>query len=1756
MKNNTLVVCGGTGAHVALALVRLHTLGQPLGFFRDADGKPLAFPTVYLVDQDSGDGDREATAGQLTRRLVASHPGRHDWRAAIGRSDPREPKIVTPLPVDRGRTWFDPPFDTLGQRFADSPYLDLLTSQAQRDIRYSHGMMGSPAVGSLLFRLKEFDTKSSGGGTNHDGTYHELLSTRGRVAVVGSGVGGTGASVAPTLAQRFADDDDDVMAVMVLNWFRFGHEGLDEATLEKAQLRDRSMVENANSAFAYYGRSLARRVATVPVGVREAAIKTRRYTSDTQQPIHESYVHGVAALCCLHHFLDREPRSPGLYQMGAEDPTRLGGGNHLPGGAGKDTIQSLANQAATLADMLDVLARTLVNTQSGGVLRVVPAICKAAGRLAAPERVGRALHGLVADYRDHLAWMKDVLGAEPRPDLSLTREALSRERLATHRLEPPGQGDIGDQDAAALTLLHWTADWIRKYSRGEGAASLVVSPARTAHGVYWPPLVGHDTLNVAAEKAGRLTQVPDQNVSGTVLGFIREENVAQNGWPDPMAAADHFRYAIEHGHPTERRQLEMLLAGVVMGRLTLRDVSTRERPPLLSLDHLVDEYRRTRLPGLARVKVVHEHRDGEVVLGFNSPHTLLCPTPLESDEKREGAWGALWQALTGSERPRDWRTEEIGEWRPAGMAVRQIRAWIEGEKRVRGGASPPWARLFADDSEPALATFGRGRTLSVYWGNDAQAASVTIALPTASSGNYWPDEQTPLIAEAELLALAPALRSVTTDAGVTFKKVEFTLPDREAPTRAFWREHLDHLQRSGDIAAFGIRAGDRRLAVLTADSRSAAILENVVLLDRDDLMVRDCTPMRQEPVPGTSTRPGRVRYPDYPLRADYLGLVQTGDGRRVVDLLKNGETVRATPPSIDEGLRRQATGSVRSATSSSRPPRRQRRDGDAMTDTGRSATRSSSWLREGYERAAGAAENLVAAGQRAAEGIAGAVRDGEDPASTGRRVVDTLRRGEPAHEGSSRGGEARRPSAKATWELRLAGRSDPLPITLPVPQVDAADDEDGHHRAHWMVWPRFRSEEPPYWRAYYVYEHCTNANLHLSTLWFDPDDDCVRRCAAPARDGAHPVGFTGGDRRGHTGGPPLAFSLENRESGQELGLYVINLDSLRRRQSEVKVGLDFGTSHTVAAVQADGRKHPVELAPELDPARNDALTLHVSENWSHVSDSDEGLKRLGVWLPTYTDDIAPKEMEGLLPSELLTIEPLASLGGDDPSGWQPGRDCVIPFMDMQRSDLADHLLSDFKWKASAAAFREREPALREIYLGMAVELVMADVVWRRLHALPAQVDFTFTYPLRDSLEQVQSYERTLRRVTASGTRSLGSTFRLTDDIGIYNESSAAKGGTRVFGEVCLVGDLGGGTLDLFISAQGGPGVDFEEVADSAKLGGNELLRTMAEHPDLFLPPGWAGRPDDAQTQLRAWMRSKGSARLFGDGVREPERHAGLDVKGFTKPGEERARAARALIARYFRLIVEYMARSLVAYLVRHWYSRVLEKHAGDHERLRVLVQLRGNGWRLWPKHTNYAEIERKIAKEVAGRASELWRDRAGDRDAWRGIEDPWRKHGPWIEAERGGGGPAVAAPDCRPEGSRDANPKAAPILRVVGLAQRHEEIRAYRHALVELEVVTDRTVAKDGAERRIRWFDRLPARTGGSGAQVEFHRIEPPFSLSHPDVGDGTRQVLDDLEPNLKRDINQALEDLGEAGEVDFSAPIAPLVWEHAFRSRRFVEGK
>lgn len=309
---NTLIGCGGTGAHVALAFMRLHALGDPLGFFRPGS-KPMDLPALYLVDQDSGDGtdaDRP-TAWQTLRRVLEGHPS----RPRGGDTGWPRPRAVTPLPVGASKDFMADGMTSLMQRYRNSKYLECILSPRQRDIEFSRGMMASPAVGSLLFKLKSYDTRPDDPDINHDEVYHQLLNVKGRVAVVGSGVGGTGAAVGPTLAQELSGvDERQVMAVMLLNWFEFDE--LDEHLGEnrvRAQRRNREMEENAHSGLRYYGNGLAEYAATVPVGIPRAAMAQRVFSGDNHQPMLEAYPHAVAAICCLRQFLSADAYSNGLY---------------------------------------------------------------------------------------------------------------------------------------------------------------------------------------------------------------------------------------------------------------------------------------------------------------------------------------------------------------------------------------------------------------------------------------------------------------------------------------------------------------------------------------------------------------------------------------------------------------------------------------------------------------------------------------------------------------------------------------------------------------------------------------------------------------------------------------------------------------------------------------------------------------------------------------------------------------------------------------------------------------------------------------------------------------------------------------------------------------------------------------------------------------------------------------------------------------------------------------------------------------------------------------------------------------------------------------------------------------------------------------------------------------------------------------------------------------------------------------------------
>jgi hypothetical protein len=604
----------------------------------------------------------------------------------------------------------------------------------------------------------------------------------------------------------------------------------------------------------------------------------------------------------------------------------------------------------------------------------------------------------------------------------------------------------------------------------------------------------------------------------------------------------------------------------------------------------------------------------------------------------------------------------------------------------------------------------------------------------------------------------------------------------------------------------------------------------------------------------------------------------------------------------------------------------------------------------------------------------------------------------------------------------------------------------------------------------------------------------------------------------------LALSLRDIRNNQEKGLYLVPLKVLAGNPSSVAEAIDFGASFSVAAVRVgdEGTAEIVKLLPELGCREAErALSLHLSENRQHVDAprADLGLLATGLWLPTYSY-ARLSGLSGYLPSKLLIVPRLSkllvapSVSMRQLEGWLPITTFSIPAMSTGLDDLTEHVVADFKWETSTVRLRGLEGELREYYLSLFLDLVMADVVMNHSHGFPEKpVSLTFGYSLRSAEKQVKDYQESLCRVI--DRCAAGFELALNDDVGIYDESRAARVPTECFGEVAVVADLGGCTLDLSIAAQGRPGLQFAEVADCACLGSNLLLRQIAENPRGYLPAdgGWDFTdPQVTETQLRAWIHSGGASRLFGlDSGGRPECRE-LNLRGFGHAYE--AGRARVLLDRYFRLIVEYMARNLVAYLIGHWYPHL---PLDDHGRLRISVHLRGNGWRLRYQNESCVVATDAIRDLVRERSKALWGFVPENRYPFPENE----RH--WVPAR----------------GYNVSDLKAETVKGMVGQAMPWSEVARnwYSHALVDLEMMND----VDFAEAY--WFHKVPLRNLGTN-HVEVREISPPLVLTGPSA---EKQVeIRELEASLTRGLNLELHTWG------VRVPVTPVIWEAVFRSRSF----
>ena len=281
----------------------------------------------------------------------------------------------------------------------------------------------------------------------------------------------------------------------------------------------------------------------------------------------------------------------------------------------------------------------------------------------------------------------------------------------------------------------------------------------------------------------------------------------------------------------------------------------------------------------------------------------------------------------------------------------------------------------------------------------------------------------------------------------------------------------------------------------------------------------------------------------------------------------------------------------------------------------------------------------------------------------------------------------------------------------------------------------------------------------------------------------------------------------------------------------------------------------------------------------------------------------------------------------------------------------------------------------------------------------------------------------------------------------------------------------------------------------------------------MLPDGWGLDPEARLANLAAWVRTKGLIGLFGEEADRVDLCSELDVRGFddTTSVEE----GRRIIRRYFYLVGEFMARSLTAYLAKHWLPTVTGR---ERDQLRIRVYLRGNGWKLW--HSGYDKIGRDVQERVMEATRRLW---------------------PTVKAAAAPPGSDNWRTDHHGDDQAD-RAKRDVVNEVVGQSEDPKSVREkwFSHTLAELT-----KVEAGGLRETVEWWRRIPFPTGGEHTRVEFSEIRPELPLSSLELKKPV--VVTRLPVDLTRRVNENLrtkrELLGADG-LDFQAPVAAWVWE------------
>ena len=517
-----LILCGGTGVHVGLAYLRLHLVSKFLGNYENE------LPEIIVVDRDSGTA--EDTALKALNSLCANWP-----EQLIA------PKILNPTP--QGQKYKNA--TQINKCFQTSPLANAMFSDRQLEKDFSLGMLCSPALGAAVFELKTGERDREPPYDSTDAAWRLLQkSDKTKVAIAASLVGGTGASVAPTITKLMAENGHQVCISPLHRFFQFNEWAGDDEKKSLAQLRNREMAENAHSATAYFGEELAGVAALIPIGVKFK--ETREYTDNNSQPPNESAAHLLAASTFIQHF--NKPISPGLYALSGnknkESAAELTDAFLING----VTLQLLANRTAALAVMLKSVAN--MSTPSQSIFgSYVPSVLSS---YLSDLDVRKKLHNLAALFQQQVTWFNS-LKIMTKTDVTFFTERNVKQRLSTYKINI-----VDDAHKMAFNVFTWLAQWVSvPSSQFEQHATDVTT--------FWPDCITSNVGGSAGAYPGSVAKSADGSLTAT-LDIAR---LTANGWPASNAAESFFKYCLEKGDKTAQRQLEIMLAGLVNSSINI-----------------------------------------------------------------------------------------------------------------------------------------------------------------------------------------------------------------------------------------------------------------------------------------------------------------------------------------------------------------------------------------------------------------------------------------------------------------------------------------------------------------------------------------------------------------------------------------------------------------------------------------------------------------------------------------------------------------------------------------------------------------------------------------------------------------------------------------------------------------------------------------------------------------------------------------------------------------------------------------------------------------------------------------------------------------------------------------------------------------------------------------------------------------------------------------------------------------------------------